>query len=138
MADVRPIHLIKRVTRWASSDAGDAIQLETVVEDGSPVIIRSAYQDVPRLLQSIIQAASIAEQVQNRMPGQGIELVSPYIANEVHTGTSADGKLVALKFATTEGVPIEVAMPASLARETIERLSAELEVVETAPPQKLS
>jgi hypothetical protein len=35
-------HLLKRVTRWASSDAGDLIQIETVAADGSQVILRVA------------------------------------------------------------------------------------------------
>jgi hypothetical protein len=43
--------------------------------------------------------------------GQGIELVLPYMAYEIRTGSSPDGKIVGLKFGTTEGVPIEIAMP---------------------------
>jgi hypothetical protein len=102
------------------------------------VIIRSAYQDAPRLVQAIVQAAKIAEQMQNAMPGQGIELVSPYTAADIRTGSSPDGEIVLLAFATTQGVPVEIAMPTNLARETIERLSTELARIKTGPPQKLS
>jgi hypothetical protein len=70
--------------------------------------LRTAYKDAPRLAQALLQAAAIAEQIQKRMPGQGIELVSPYMATEVRTGASVDGKSVGLVFQTTEGVPIQV------------------------------
>jgi hypothetical protein len=72
------------------------------------------------------------------MPGQGIELVTPYMASDVRAGRTVDNQFVALNFQTTEGVPIQVAMKPNLARETIERLTNELSQVATDPPQKLS
>jgi hypothetical protein len=70
-----------------------------------------------------VQGAQIAEQIQQRMPGQGIEVVSPRAVIGLRSGISTDGTQVALIFQTTEGVPIEVTMPPNLAHETIERLS---------------
>jgi hypothetical protein len=137
MSDV-PIYVIERVNRWSSSDAGDMIQIETKVEGGSIVVLRTAYSYAARLAQSIIQAAAIAEKKQKQMPGQGIELVTPYMASDVRTGHTLDNQFVALNFQTTEGVPIQVAMQPSLARETIERLTNELSQVATDQPQKLS
>jgi hypothetical protein len=137
MSDV-PIYMIRRVDRWASSDAGDMIQLEAATEDGSKVVLRTSYDLAARLAQAIIQAAGIAEKKQKQMPGQGIELVTPYMATDVQAGSSVDRKVVALNFQTTEGVPIQVAMPPNVARDTIARLSDELSRLELGPAQKLS
>jgi hypothetical protein len=137
MSDV-PIYMIRRVDRWASSDAGDMIQLEAATEDGSKVVLRTSYDLAARLAQAIIQAAGIAEKKQKQMPGQGIELVTPYMVTDVQAGSSVDRKVVALNFQTTEGVPIQVAMPPNVARDTIARLSDELSRLELGPAQKLS
>jgi hypothetical protein len=133
-----PIYLIRRITRWASSDRGDAIQLETIVEDGSQLILRSEYKDISRLTQAIIQAARIAEQKQQAIPNQDIELMSPWMAISMESGVSTDGKLVGLVYRTTEGVPLELTMSPELARETIERLSSELDKLDRGQHPRLS
>jgi hypothetical protein len=65
----------------------------------------------------------IAEQRQRAIPNQDLKVVSPWMAVEINSGTSGDGKIVALIFQTTEGVPIEVAMSPEIARETFALLS---------------
>jgi hypothetical protein len=132
-----PIYVIKRVTRWASSDAGEMIQLE-INTDRGPIILRCAYEDLPKFLQAAVQGGAIAEQKQKAAPGQGIDLVSPWMATNVRTGVSVDGKHVGATFQTTQGVPVDLTMPTKLAELTIERLSAELDKLRTNPPGKLS
>ena len=127
MTSQPPIYLIKRVTCWSSSDLGDEIQLETTIEDGSLVVLRSEYRDVPRLMLAIREGAAIAEQKQNLIPDSEIRMFSPWEATAVDTGLSPQGDLVGLHYQTTEGVPIELALSKELARETVERLSAELD-----------
>jgi hypothetical protein len=132
------IHMIKRVARWAASDRGDVIQLETIDENQKPVILRMEFQDVSRFAQAVVSAAMIAEQRQRTIPNQDLKVVSPWMAVEIQSGTSGDGKIVALIFQTTEGVPIEVAMSPEIARETIGLLSTELLRIETGQHTKLS
>jgi hypothetical protein len=133
-----PIYLIKRVTRWASSDAGDMIQLETCVEDGSLLILRSEFQNVSKLAQAVIQAGLIAEQKQESIPTQDIRLASPWEAVSMESGLSADGRFAVLLYRTTEGVPIELTIPTELARETIERLRSELDKLDRGQYPKMS
>jgi hypothetical protein len=138
MTNSPPIYVLNRITRWASSDAGDAIQIEATLPDGSPIVLRTAYISAARLAQAVVQAAAIAEKIQKKMPGQGLELVSPYMATDVRSGASVDGTLVCLAFQTTEGVPIQLTMATNVAQETILRLSDELGRLKKDPPQKLS
>jgi len=132
------IHTIKRVAQWAASDRGDVIQLETIDENQKPVILRMEFQDVSRFAQAVVRAAMIAEQRQGAIPKQDLKVVSPWMAVEIDSGTSGDGKIVALIFQTTEGVPIEVAMSPEIARKTIGLLSTELLRIETGQHTKLS
>jgi hypothetical protein len=132
------VHFIKRVTRWSSSDDGEIIQLETVASDGSQVILQMAYRYAPRFVQATIQAASIAEQIQTRMPGQGLEMTCPYMATNVWTAVSIDGKSVGLGFQTTDGVPVLVSLTREVARKAIAQLSEQLVRLETKPLPKLS
>ena len=127
MSDQPPNYMITRVTRWASANDGDTIQIETIVSDGSPLILRSAYKDASRLIQALIEAASIAEQKQAGIPDQDIPSTSSWMATSAESGLSTDGKYVGLLYLTTEGVPIHMTMSPELARETIQRLSSELD-----------
>ena len=127
MTSQPPIFFIKRVNRWASSDSGDMIQLETIIDGGSRLILRAEYRNVSRLTQAILQAARIAEQKQKAIPNQGIQLVSPWAAVGMESGLSTGGKLVGVLYRTTEGVPIELTMSPELAHETIQRLQSELD-----------
>ena len=127
MTSQPPIFFIKRVTRWASSDSGDMIQLETIIDGGSRLILRAEYRNVSRLTQAILQAARIAEQKQKAIPNQDIQLVSPWAAVGMESGLSTGGKLVGVLYRTTEGVPIELTMSPELAHETIQRLQSELD-----------
>ena len=127
MTSQPPIFFIKRVTRWASSDSGDMIQLETIIDGGSRLILRAEYRNVSRLTQAILQAARIAEQKQKAITNQDIQLVSPWGAVGMESGLSTGGKLVGVLYRTTEGVPIELTMSPELAHETIQRLQSELD-----------
>jgi hypothetical protein len=138
MASQPPIFFIKRVTRWASSDSGDMIQLETIIDGGSALILRAEYRNVSRLTQAILQAARIAEQKQKAIPNQDIQLVSPWAAVGMESGLSTGGKLVGVLYRTTEGVPIELTMSPELAHETIQRLQSELDKLALGQYPKMS
>jgi hypothetical protein len=138
MTSQPPIFFIKRVTRWASSDSGDMIELETIIDGGSALILRAEYQNVSRLTQAVRQAARIAEQKQKAVPHQDIQLSSPWRTVSMESGLSAGGRFVVALYRTTEGVPIELTMSPELARETIERLQSELNKLALGQYPKMS
>jgi hypothetical protein len=100
--------------------------------------LRSEFKDVSRLTQAILQAAMIAEQKQRSIPNQDIQLMSPWMAESMESGLSADGKYVCLLYRTTEDVPVELTISPELARETIARLSSELDRLGRGEHPKLS
>ena len=138
MSSQPPIYFVTRVTRWASSNLGDAIQLETIVKDESRIILRSAYKDIARLTQAIFSAAHLAQQKQRAIPNQNLELMSPWVATSMRSTLSIGGQYVGLVYRTTEGVPIQLAMSPELARETIARLSSELARITKGQTPRLS
>jgi hypothetical protein len=79
------------------------------------------------MLATFIQTAStVAERMRNAQPGQSISTEVPYHATKAVAGRSIDGKQVAVRFATSIGAPILVAMTPDLARRTISLLTREL------------
>jgi hypothetical protein len=118
--------ILERTIESGTVKNGSAIQIDVAFSDGSSLSIECPYEKIPRLVQSVMAAASAAEKQQRAMPGERIEVNSPYIATESMTGRSPDGNLFAIRFQTTEGVPLEVAMPRDIAQQTVDRLAAEL------------
>lgn len=117
---------IKGIKEGRAVDGGHAIEVEFVLQDGSSHILKIPYENIPHAVHAISASASVAETAQKAgATGRPqFSAIVPYRATHVRTGTSPDGQVVA-EFATGLG-PVQVAMPSSLAQDTIERLKTAL------------
>jgi hypothetical protein len=116
---------VNKALQVRSIAGGHIIELDLQFDDNSKMTLQIQYQILPILMRRIWEAAAAAETAQKQADGeQAMFVLVPCIMQDMRTGHSADGTVVA-EFRTDQG-PIQVAMKADQVRTTIERLSAEL------------
>jgi hypothetical protein len=103
---------------------GEAVQFEFEFVDGSREKFHAAAHDFPKIVSNLRGYARIAEQGRRASASKPIEVVNPYHATEARTDTV--GPLVVVRFTTTDGIPLLVAMEASLCAKLQRDLEREL------------
>jgi len=125
---------LKGVTQSRVTDWGHAIEVDLVYADDSRQTVKIPFSLAPSVMLAIRQSAEIAERTQRAQPGQSVSLEVPVTATDVHAGIGGDGNTFALRFLTTIGTPMVIAMSLDIARRTIELLSGVLENRDKQPP----
>lgn len=119
-------------TTRCSSEAPIALDLK--LTNGDTVTIECGQENLPFLSTAINTAGVVAERARKAQPGIAISTEVPYRVKGVRAATSHDDKFVLAKFKTEVGTRVLVAMTPNLARETIARLTAELDQLGKRPP----
>jgi hypothetical protein len=113
--------VINSILSCRSTSDGHAIELDTVLADGTRLPLQIPFVHIQFVLRRIWDAAAEAETIQRQSAGERmVAFVAPYQMRDVRVGSSLDGT-IALDFQTEQG-PVQIAMTPDLARLTIERL----------------
>jgi hypothetical protein len=130
--------IIQNVPQSASVDWGTFIQLDVEFSDGQVETFRVPSERAPRLIHAIHQAAEIAEKQRKLQPGEMLEIVSAYIVQDCQAHTSNDNQTIGVVFLTGSGFPVQIAMSKEIALKAVERISQQLDQLDTRPPRKPS
>ena len=115
------------VIQSRATNGGHAIELDISFENGEEETIEIPSEKAALFSNAIHNAASVAERMRRALPGEAVSTEVPYYATDVGTGRSVDNRYVLYRFPTTIGTPMSVAMTPEIARDAIQRLTAELE-----------
>jgi hypothetical protein len=120
---------ISKIIQSRAIHSGHTIEIELGFSDGSQDVISCPYHLLPGLAQAVRQAGALAEHAQKALPGQAVQLEQPYRATACNTGVAmaSDGPWIAIRFATTDMIPVAIAMQPNLAKDAIQQLELELE-----------
>jgi hypothetical protein len=134
MSDHQPFRVITSSPRGASVNGGHAVKFDLRFEDETEEAFVCEAARYQALLGNLQHYGALAENVRLAAPGQPVRLASPYIVTRVSgSGTSDAPPLVAIEFATEQGIPVQIAMSPVDAQKTIEFLERELENLAHSP-----
>ena len=116
---------VNAVLQSRSVAGGHVIEIDLQFDDETRSTLQIPFEKIPFVMQAIWKAAAVAETTRRQAAGeQMMALVVPYRMEDMRTGHSTDGTIVA-DFRTAQG-PVQIAMSPDQTRLTIERLTAEL------------
>ena len=115
---------VKQVTGGGPIQYGAAVQFEFAFADGSRERFRAACEDFPKVVSDLRGFASITERARAASRTKPVEVVNPYQATEARTDRV--GPMIVVRFPTTDGLPLLVAMEASVAETLMLGLEREL------------
>ena len=121
VADLEHGRPVRDVVAGGPIQFGEAVQFEFEFVDGSREKFHAARHDFPKIVSTLRGYARIAEQGRRASAARPVEVVNPYHATDVRTDTV--GPLIVMRFGTTDGIPVLMALEASLGA----RLASELE-----------
>jgi hypothetical protein len=117
------------VLQSRSVSQGHIIEVDLQLDDGTQSTLKIRFQQIQFLLRASWSAAAAAETTQRQAAGERMmAIVAPYKMTNMRTGHSLEGTILA-DFVTAQG-PVQIAMTTDQARLTIERLTAELAIVD--------
>jgi hypothetical protein len=103
---------------------GEAVQFELEFADGSREKFHAACDEFPRIVSDLKGFAGIADRARRASPGRAMEVVNPYQATEARTDRV--GPMIVVRFPTTDGIPVLIAMEATVAEKLLLGLEREL------------
>jgi hypothetical protein len=115
---------VKQVTGGGPIDYGQAVQFEFEFVDCSREKFHARCQDFPKIVSELRGFAGIAQRAKAATPDKPVEVVNPYQATEARTDRV--GPMIVLHFPTTDGIPLLIAMEASVAETLARGLEREL------------
>jgi hypothetical protein len=120
----RHARAVKQVTGGGPIQYGEAVQFELAFADGSREQFRAACEDFPKIVSELRGFASITERARAASRVKPVEVVNPYQATEARTDRV--GSMIVVRFPTMDGLPLLVAMEASVAETLMLGLEREL------------
>jgi hypothetical protein len=91
-----------------------------------------SFEALPKIIGALRLFGELTEKARRLQPGEPLEIVLPYRATKVRTGYDLHTKQIVAQFQTTEGIPVMIAMPPTLAEEKIRLLQGELDRMKSA------
>lgn len=114
---------VRHVTGGGPIKYGEAVQFEFEFADGSREKFHAACDEFPRIVSDLRGFAGIAERAR-ATPGRPVEVVNPYQATEARTDRV--GPMIVVRFPTTDGIPVLIAMEAAVAEKLMFGIEREL------------
>jgi hypothetical protein len=105
-------------------DFGHAVQFCFAFDDGSHERFRASCGDFPKIVGNLRGYASITERAGRASPDRPVEVINPYQATDVRTDRV--GPMVVARLPTTDGLPLLIAMDASVAEKLMLGIEREL------------
>jgi hypothetical protein len=125
VSDERPaVRTVTNVSGGGPVQFGRAVQFEFAFEDGSHETYRAACSDFPKIVGNLRGYASITERASRASPDKPVEVINPFQATDVRTDRV--GPMIVARMPTTDGLPLLIAMDASVAEKLILGLEREL------------
>jgi hypothetical protein len=115
---------VRHVTGGGPIKYGEAVQFEFEFADGSREKFHSACDEFPRIVSDLKGYAGIAERARRATPDRPMEVVNPYQATEARTDRV--GPMIVVRFPTTDGLPVLIAMETAIAEKLVLGLEREL------------
>lgn len=115
---------VRHVTGGGPIKYGEAVQFEFEFFDGSREKFHASCEEFPRIVSDLRGFAGIAERARAATPGRPVEVVNPYQATEARTDRV--GPMIVVRFPTTDGIPVLIAMEAAVAEKLMLGLEREL------------
>ena len=125
---------IENVLRSRVVKGGHAVVLDVLLADGKEMTLECKYETLPLVVTAFNEAGVVAERVRMAGPGTVVSTEVPYYITDVSCGVSIDGSFVILRYKTSAGPPVIVAIPPAIARRSVELALAELSKLGTIPP----
>jgi hypothetical protein len=114
---------VQAVAAGGAIKYGHAVRFDLRFEDGSVEAFHCDHACFNKLLTSLKGLGKIAEQKRlQTSPKQKFEVVDPYRAETVRAGSTPDGTQLSIQFGTSDGMPLDVAMPRSMAEQLVDKL----------------
>ncbi len=129
---------IENVLRSRVVKGGHAIAVDVLLTGGTEMTLECRHDILPLIVTAFNEAGVVAERVRMAGPGTTVSTEVPYYVTDVGCGTSIDGRFVILRYKTSAGPPVIVAIPPAIARRSVELAVAELGKLGNIPPLKLS
>jgi hypothetical protein len=120
----RHARTVTQVTGGGPIQYGEAVQFEFAFADGSSERFRASCEDFPKIVSELRGFASITERARAASRVKPVEVVNPYQATEARTDRV--GPMIVVRFPTIDGLPLLVAMEASVAETLMLGLEREL------------
>lgn len=115
---------VRHVTAGGPIKYGEAVQFEFEFADGSREKFHAACEEFPRIVSDLKGYAGIAERARHAPPGRAMEVVNPYQATEARTDRV--GPMIVVRFPTTDGIPVLIAMEVGVAEKLVIGVEREL------------
>jgi hypothetical protein len=115
---------VRHVTGGGPIKYGEAVQFEFEFADGSREKFHASCEEFPRIVSDLRGFAGIAERARRATPGRPVEVVNPYQATEARTDRV--GPMIVVRFPTTDGIPVLIAMEAAVAEKLMFGIEREL------------
>jgi len=115
---------VRHVTGGGPIKYGEAVQFEFEFADGSREKFHAHCDEFPRIVSDLRGFAGIAERARRASPGRPVEVVNPYQATEARTDRV--GPMIVVRFPTTDGIPVLIAMESAVAEKLMLGLEREL------------
>jgi hypothetical protein len=115
---------VRHVTGGGPIKYGEAVQFEFEFADGSREKFHAYCEEFPRIVSDLRGFAGIAERARRATPGRPVEVVNPYQATEARTDRV--GPMIVVRFPTTDGIPVLIAMEAAVAEKLMFGIEREL------------
>lgn len=115
---------VRHVTGGGPIKYGEAVQFEFEFADGSREKFHAYCDEFPRIVSDLRGFSGIAERARRAAPGRPMEVVNPYQATEARTDRV--GPMIVVRFPTTDGIPVLIAMEATVAEKLMFGIEREL------------
>jgi hypothetical protein len=115
---------VRHVTGGGPIKYGEAVQFEFEFADGSREHFHAHSDEFPRIVSDLKGFAGIVERARRASPGRPMEVVNPYQATEARVDRV--GPMIVVRFPTTDGIPVLMAMEAGVAEQLLIGVEREL------------
>ena len=115
---------VRHVTGGGPIKYGEAVQFEFEFADGSRERFHAHSDEFPRIVSDLRGFAGIVERARRASPGRPMEVVNPYQATEARVDRV--GPMVVVRFPTTDGIPVLMAMETGVAEKLLMGVEREL------------
>jgi hypothetical protein len=129
---------IGNVLRSRVVKGGHAIAVDVLLTDGKEMTLECRHEILPHVVTAFNEAGVVAERVRMAGPGTTVSTEVPYYITDVSCGASVDGRFVIIRYKTSAGPPVIVAIPPDIAKRSIQQAAAELIKLRDKPPLSYS